>query len=202
MKTPTQHLTPMSFQHQSGFSLLEVLIAVVILSIGLLGVGSMQANSLRYNHQAYLRGQAIQLAYDMSDRMRANHATVDATGATTTEASGVTKGSYDSRNVAGNYVAANFNACTKSPAAAAVAGGCSIDALAADDQAHWNLLLTTILPDGAGTVCLDDTPNDGASSGANGCADSTSNNYAVKVWWTELEGGVQTTKRYSLAYDL
>jgi type IV pilus assembly protein PilV len=57
---------------QRGVALLEVLIAVVILSIGLLGLASLQVNSLRFNHSAYLRSQATILAYDMADRMRAN----------------------------------------------------------------------------------------------------------------------------------
>ncbi len=55
-----------------GFSLLEVLIAMIILSVGLLGLASLQANTLKMNHGAYQRGQAVFLAYDMMDRMRAN----------------------------------------------------------------------------------------------------------------------------------
>jgi type IV pilus assembly protein PilV len=58
--------------HINGFSLLEVLIALVVLSIGLLGIAALQANSLKANQSAYQRTQAIFLAYDMMDRMRAN----------------------------------------------------------------------------------------------------------------------------------
>ena len=64
-----------SFQkikHLSGFTLLEVMIALLVLSIGLLGIAALQANSLRTNHGAYQRSQAIFLAYDMMDRLRAN----------------------------------------------------------------------------------------------------------------------------------
>lgn len=57
-----------------GFTLLEVLIALVVLSIGLLGLASMQANGLKQNHSAYLRSQAVTYAYDILERMRANHA--------------------------------------------------------------------------------------------------------------------------------
>lgn len=57
---------------QRGATLIEVLIAVLILSIGLLGLASLQVNSLRFNHSAYLRSQATILAYDITDRMRAN----------------------------------------------------------------------------------------------------------------------------------
>ena len=57
---------------QGGFSLLEVLVAVLILSIGLLGLAGLQAYSLSANQGAELRSQATFLAYDMLDRMRAN----------------------------------------------------------------------------------------------------------------------------------
>lgn len=56
----------------SGMTLIEVLVAVLILSIGLLGLAGLQTLSLRSNHSAYLRSQATILAYDIADRMRAN----------------------------------------------------------------------------------------------------------------------------------
>ena len=56
----------------SGFTLLEVLIAMVVLSVGLLGLAAVQATSLKNNQSAYFRSQATQLAYDMTDRMRTN----------------------------------------------------------------------------------------------------------------------------------
>ena len=58
--------------HQKGFTLLEVLVAIVVLSIGLLGLAGLMASSVRNNHSAYQRTQAAWLAYDMVDRMRAN----------------------------------------------------------------------------------------------------------------------------------
>lgn len=57
---------------ESGFTLIEVLVAVLVLSIGLLGLAGLQTTSLRNNNSAYMRSQAAILAYDMSDRMRAN----------------------------------------------------------------------------------------------------------------------------------
>lgn len=63
---------------QRGFTLLEVLIALLILSIGLLGLAALQTTGLRSNEMASMRTTATQLAYDMSDRMRANTAGVDA----------------------------------------------------------------------------------------------------------------------------
>ncbi|MGH8279466.1 MAG: type IV pilus modification protein PilV [Gammaproteobacteria bacterium] len=55
-----------------GFSLLEVLIALVILSVGLLGIAAMLSTTLKSNDSAYMRSQATILAANIIDRMRAN----------------------------------------------------------------------------------------------------------------------------------
>jgi type IV pilus assembly protein PilV len=57
---------------QRGATLIEVLIAVVVLSIGLLGLAGLQVTSVQSNHSAYQRSQASLLANDLADRMRAN----------------------------------------------------------------------------------------------------------------------------------
>jgi type IV pilus assembly protein PilV len=56
----------------AGFTLIEVLVALVVLSMGLLGVAALQLTSLRANTSAAQRSQATFLAYDIADRMRAN----------------------------------------------------------------------------------------------------------------------------------
>ena len=66
------------FRRFEGFTLLEVLIALVILSIGLLGIAALQGVGIRSSHGAYLTSQAGLLAYDMADRIRANPRPVDA----------------------------------------------------------------------------------------------------------------------------
>ena len=58
--------------NNKGFTLVEVLVAVVILSIGLLAVAGMQTTSLRGGNSALLRSQAVLGAEDILDRMRAN----------------------------------------------------------------------------------------------------------------------------------
>lgn len=57
---------------QNGFSLIEMLLAVLILSLGMLGIAGLQTVGLRNNNNAYLRTQANLLAYDIVDSMRAN----------------------------------------------------------------------------------------------------------------------------------
>ncbi len=53
---------------------MEVLIAMLILAIGLLGLASLQAQSLKFNHDSYVRSQSTILAYEMMDKMRADPA--------------------------------------------------------------------------------------------------------------------------------
>lgn len=59
---------------QAGLSLLEVLVTIVILSLGILGVSGLQVTGMKNSHSALLRAQAAQYAYDMADRMRVNRA--------------------------------------------------------------------------------------------------------------------------------
>ena len=64
-----------NYQHNPkyrGFSLVEVLVTMLVLSVGLLGFGSLQINALRNNQSAHYRSQATMLAYDILDFMRAN----------------------------------------------------------------------------------------------------------------------------------
>ena len=55
-----------------GFTLIEVLVTVVVISVGLLGIVALQVVSLRNNHESYLRTQATALADDIIDRIRSN----------------------------------------------------------------------------------------------------------------------------------
>lgn len=166
-------------RHQHGFTLLEVLIAVVILSIGLLGVAGLQAFGLRNNQDAYVRSQAAILAMDIAERMRANRA-------------GVLAGAYDLGAAAQN---ANCNNA---------AVGCTPAELAGHDLYQWRKALLAALPTpnptdaglGEGVVCIDSDPTpgaggtDGTGVGNAGC-DGTGTVYAVKIWWdTDRDGGM------------
>lgn len=67
-------------QAQRGATLIEVLITMVLLSVGLLGMAGLQALSMQSNHSAYYRSQATFLAYDIGERMRANRSVALAGG--------------------------------------------------------------------------------------------------------------------------
>ena len=56
----------------AGFTLVETMVALVVLSIGLLGVAKLVTGAVHANDSGYMRGQATQLAYEILDEMRAN----------------------------------------------------------------------------------------------------------------------------------
>lgn len=102
---------------QKGFTLIEILVAVVVLSIGLLGLAGLQARSLQFNKSAEQRSQATILAYDIIDRMRANRTLAEA-------------GAYDIALGTGPSGTVNCES-----------GTCSTANLVAYDQNQWLCLL-------------------------------------------------------------
>ena len=58
--------------HLNGFTLMEVLIALLIFSLGMLGLAGLMVVSVKTNHSAYLRTQASFIAQSMANRMRSN----------------------------------------------------------------------------------------------------------------------------------
>ncbi len=121
-----------------GITLIEVLVSLLILSLGLLGVAGLQTTSLRSNQTAYFRSQATAAASDIIDRMRAN-------------LQGVSNGKYDAVDSANLPSDPN---CIDS--------GCSADQLADHDIIDWATNTLGTLPTGAGTVTIDNmgTPID------------------------------------------
>ena len=63
----------MKTHKQTGFTMLEVLVTMVIVSFGLLGIAGIIGNGLKNNQSSYSRSQASWLANDIADRMRANY---------------------------------------------------------------------------------------------------------------------------------
>lgn len=74
MNMPTH---PRSFaRHAAGMTLVEVLVTLVIISVGLLGVAALQLTTVRNNYDSFVRTQAATLAGDILDRMRSNRSKV------------------------------------------------------------------------------------------------------------------------------
>jgi type IV pilus assembly protein PilV len=111
---------------QSGYTLLEVLIALLVFSIGLLGLAAMLVSAVKGNHQAYHHSQAVYVAEAMSDGLRANLAAVNG-------------GTY---NTGGFITTHGGNNCTV----------CNADQIAARDLASWARMANQRLPNGAISV--------------------------------------------------
>jgi type IV pilus assembly protein PilV len=60
----------------TGFSLIEVLIALLILAVGVLGIAALQFKALRYSYDTNVRNQISFLASDIADRMRINRTNI------------------------------------------------------------------------------------------------------------------------------
>jgi type IV pilus assembly protein PilV len=112
--------------NQSGFTLLEVLIALLVLSIGLLGLAALQTTGLRSNQMASMRTLATQFTYDITDRMRSNPV-------------GVANGEYV------------ISRATTPGSPPWTAGSLSLA-----DLTEWRANVTTRLPQGASDILLCD----------------------------------------------
>ncbi len=179
-----------SIHKDKGFTLIEILITVLILSIGLLGLAGLQVTSMKNNHSSYLRTQATLLAYDIIDRMRANPNSVAA-------------GQYE---VKGAYTITTSSTPYTVSAPAATANcktttGCSTSEMANTDINQWRVDLATSLPSGVGVICIDDDraadTDLGTDPTTHGC-DGTGSVYAVKIWWTDDRTG--NLKRFITSY--
>ncbi|ADC70728.1 type IV pilus modification protein PilV [Thioalkalivibrio sp. K90mix] len=106
-----------------GVTLIEVLVALVVLSIGVIGLAALQAQALQLNQGAYMRAQATNLAYDIADRMRTNREVA-------------LDGAYDT----------DFQ--PPPVCEAPEAGG----DLASADLAQWRMALACALPEGQGRI--------------------------------------------------
>jgi type IV pilus assembly protein PilV len=114
----------------SGFTLVEVLIALVVLAIGMLGVAGLLLNGLQSSRIALLRTQAVMLASDIGDRIRANRTG----GASYALASGTT-------------LSAPGKACT-------TAGQCNSSEVAAIDLYAWQQSVLATLPGATTAVAV------------------------------------------------
>jgi type IV pilus assembly protein PilV len=114
----------------AGFSLVELMVAVIVLAIGLLGIAKLSLGTVQANGSAFMRTQATQLIQQVVDDMRANQPAA-------------ASGSY---NVALGVNPGGAPNC--------VTAACSAQQIASFDLARWYTLLTTLLPSGQGSVSV------------------------------------------------
>lgn len=111
---------------QAGFTLVEAMVALVVLSVGMLGIAGLYVTTLRSGGGSIYRMQAVNLASDLADRIRANR----------------------TANLA--YLAAPLdNGCY---GALAVAVICTPQQMAATDLAVWQTQVANVLPAGTGLI--------------------------------------------------
>ena len=113
---------------QQGFSLVEVLIALVIMSVGMLGIAGLYVQSLQAGRTSMFRHHAVALAGDITDRIRAN------------PTAGVAYAGVGADN---NCVAANID--------------CDVAGMAANDIWLWEQQAVDSLPNGDVVINVDDT---------------------------------------------
>lgn len=115
---------------QSGFSLIEALVAFMILSVGMLGVASLQTISLKSGHTALLRTVAVMKVDEILENMRANNTAI-------------------LNYAAGTGDAGTDHGCSEAGTAAVK---CTPAQMASDDVFRWKRGLKEVLPNNAGTT--------------------------------------------------
>ena len=121
----------MKTNNSQGFTLLEVMIALVIFSFGLLALAALMAKGLQYNTSALHRSYASSQAYDMADRMRANQLALEHP-----------------------FYYKDINPPAGDPPSCLCDDECPCDreAMATFDAWQWNSMNAAVLPSGSGTV--------------------------------------------------
>lgn len=107
---------------QTGFALIEAMVAILVMALGILGILGVQMRTLSDTQTGVRRAQAIRAIEDLSERMKVNPSALDNIN------------SY----VSGWNAAASSAACKAAP--------CTASALAADDIAQWKVSVKNSLP--------------------------------------------------------
>jgi len=132
-------------RRQTGFTLIEVLVTFLLTAIGLLGLASLQVNTINNGFEAQQRAMVTALVDDMAERARMNP-------------EGVRSGTYQS-----------FDPETPCPNADPATDSLSPEVRAAQDECQWALMLKGLSVREAAT----DTTGLGAPMGAMGCLDTS-----------------------------
>jgi len=125
-----------------GFALLEVLIAVLVMAFGMLGIAQLLLVTTRSNASSGMRQQAIQSAYNIVDKIRANRQAAIA-------------GDYDVDNKTAGTPAAPDRPPVTCDVGQDTSGPCSAAQMAAYDTWYWLTKDVSTLPSGSGSVTHD-----------------------------------------------
>jgi len=153
-----------SSSHQGGMSLVEVLVALVVLSVGMLGIAVLFVQSVRSSRTAILRTQAVNLVSDMADRVRANANAQQA---------------YDTDEYGG---APSVRSCAPDDESSDGIN-CKVDELAEDDLARWQKAVQKTLP------AFQDGPAKAEVHYIAPNAEGQPEHYRIRVAWREPNEG-------------
>ncbi len=160
-------------KHATGFSLIEVLVTVVVLSVGLLGLAGMQYQGSDSTSSAYYRSQATFIGNELAERMHANRPAVN-----NNEYAPINIA--DSQNFIDNYSNDLPNCDTNSTD---TAESCDTSQLAAFDIHHAVLTINEHLPNGRlMTTCTDSDTLD-----VDECTDGSP--HIISIFWDGIDNG-------------
>jgi type IV pilus assembly protein PilV len=165
----------MSVVMQRGFSMIEVLIAIFVLVIGVIGAAGLQMAALRSTQQAAFQTVALQLASELADKMRAND-----------QAMRVMKDGKAANPFIGIDYAAKDTPTSPNVFCYGDMANCNAADLAAFDIYEWQSRLRAVLPSARAVVCRDSTPwSDGTDNYRWDCdsADAANAAVVIKIGW-------------------
>jgi type IV pilus assembly protein PilV len=158
-----------------GFSLVEVLVAIVVLSFGLLGMVGMQAFALQSNREARQQGQAAVFARELAEMMRGNMRV-------STDPDAANNPYLKSFSVGSLNMGSNASYCLSATASAACTNTLEV---AKSQMTDWLSRVDAELPGAQVTICLDAAPYDASGLPQWNCTLTGSDQIMViKIGWT------------------
>lgn len=161
----------------SGFSMIEVLVSIVVLSFGMLGMVGLQANALKQSRDAGLQTVAVSFARELAEMMRANPQVASAAAG-----SNPYLGTYDST---GAMAPPTTSDCLN------VGNTCADNtALANAQMTDWLARVNNALPGARVAICRDTAPYDAAGLPQWNCtppASAADNISFIKLGWTRQD---------------
>lgn len=154
---------------QRGFSLVEVLVSIVILSIGVLGAVGMQAAAMQSNREVRYQAIAGTLARELAEKMRGNHVVAIKTTAA------------DNPYLLDTTLTASTALSAPSPNCYSASCPTGLD-IADWDIYEWQLRMQELLPTPRVRICMDSTPFDADGKPKWACS-NTGNVAVLKLAW-------------------
>ena len=180
-----------------GFTLIEVLITVIITSIGILGVSILQLESLKASQDAITRTKAVNLVSDITDRIRSNRAALNYENRETYKADDSDPGATPAKNCLDVTI-------TYTPANPISTPYCTTAELAAYDVWEWKRLLANAKSGLAGSEVKGKITreNDFFDSDGDGSDDAIDNVlFTITVSWKNEKEAIDKARSYVLQFQ-